>query len=287
MTALKTTKVPASRVAHLMIPLYPGQNTGEPAAAPIGEMIHHFGAYYLAEVQSAETSAKIFGVLKTDGDPYATRTETDSDDRTVTDLGYGELLRLYPGEEATQFPQTRPGNSFAPFTEKTIKILSAAAGLPYEVVSGDYSGVNFSTSQMANLVAEDNVRPCREVLRDGAVAYIWREFVRESVLSGLVVPIAGLSLEEHLACRYAMPAMKTINPKDQAEADVQNMQAGLASYQEILSRHGKDRDQVLRQIAEDKKAIKAAGLDIDPYGALDGGPSNQPVPAIPPVEATA
>jgi len=62
----QSVEFPADDVSHVYYELYPGVQHGEPIAAAVGEQIYHYGRYYLAEIQGQETTARIFGVIKSD-----------------------------------------------------------------------------------------------------------------------------------------------------------------------------------------------------------------------------
>ena len=65
----------------------------------------------------------------------------------------GMIRHLLPGESITSFNPQRPAATFEPFVERILRAISAALGLPYELVAKDFSKTNYSSARAALLEA--------------------------------------------------------------------------------------------------------------------------------------
>lgn len=269
--------VEASDVCHVMVQLYPGQEIGESASAAIGELIYHYGRYFLAEVQGQEVAARIPLVTETEDGKVpgfgrgsaATGTATDGSSYELRNVDSLMILPLRSGEKVGQMPQMRPGSQFPAFTRANWQMIGAASGTPTEKISGNYDGMSWSTSKMASQNAEDRSREKRETLRDGPARFMWESFVDECLLTGLLQPLPLPYRENHYAATYTMPAVRGGDPMQEIQADQMELQAGCANWQDKLAKRGYTVEDFIAAYKEEQAALAAAGIDIDPYGPLD------------------
>lgn len=262
----------ARDVYHLMVPEYIGTDIGEALSAPIGELIYHFGRYFLAEVQGQEAGARLpIVVTSEDGvSPFPLQSETEQGGLPgeVTGSSYEEVeyfarLLLRPGEAAAPFPQTRPGAGFAPFCEKTMKMMAAATGTPYEEMSGDYSGVNYSTSQMSRIVSDESAQEYRDEIEDFAL-WQWRAFNEECAVAGLIQPT---NANEMLMFRAisTRPAMRIVDELKKANADNLDMKARRKTWTQCLAERGLTPRDFLEAERRERELLAEFKAAFDPY----------------------
>lgn len=278
---MQVRDVPANRVLHIKIDLYAGQYVGEPAMTPIADLLYHFENFQSATVKNAENNAKIFMVATSDdgsaleqllGNENETNVTT-TDDTDVYDVGFGQVVKLLKGESVHQMNVKHPGAQYAPFVEKTYMTCSATIGVPYEVASGDFRGVNYSTSRMSDMVAEAAVKPYREMLRDDFLCPIFQRFMTTSIQSGLIplrpdrVPFA-----EYLICHVTMPGRRYVDPDVEIKADAEAMKIGVKTWSQIQEERGNDPEEQMDRIIKDREMFQRAGLtypgDIDTAASL-------------------
>lgn len=284
--------VPADRVLHIKVDLYAGQYIGEPAMAPIADLLYHFDSFQAATIKNAENCAKIFMVATSEdgsalgdlmsgatADNVTTTAETDT-----YEVGFGQVVKLLKGESVTQMDVKHPGSQYAPFVEKTYMTCSATIGVPYEVASGDFRGVNYSTSRMSDMVAEAAVKPYREMLRDDYLCPIFQRFMSTSIQSGLVPLRADrVPFSEYLLCNVTMPGRRYVDPEVEIKADAEAMKVGVKTWSQIQEERGNDPEEQMAQIIKDREMFERAGLtypgDIDTAASFQQ--QAQPAAALP------
>lgn len=150
---LRTWREPAFNVLHGFQTLRPGQLRGVTPFAPAILMARDMGDYTTAELGAAKMAAKWLAFVSS-GDPQfsqltrtpgglsgALREEVESlEDMTVEYLNDGEQVNFAP-------PSQRPGDSFDRFVRHTLRMVAICMDLPYEILSGDYTSINYSTSK--------------------------------------------------------------------------------------------------------------------------------------------
>jgi lambda family phage portal protein len=289
--------VPANRVLHIKIDLYAGQYVGEPLLAAIAQQVYHFENFQSATVQNAENCAKIFMVATTqDGGGVGDLLKSpDADEATATEreeqreVAFGQFMNLMPGESVTQMDMKHPGAQYGVFVEKMIKMMAAVAGLPYEVVSGDFSGVNYSTSRMADMVAESAVLPWREMLRDDFCCPIFKAFMVASIQGGLIT-LRGerVPVSDYTRCNVTMPGRRYVDPEKEVKADAEAMKIGSKTWSQIQAERGNDPEEQMDRIIKDREMFKAAGLvypgDLDTMAKAAASIQEEPAAEQEPTE---
>jgi capsid protein len=81
---------------------------------------------------------------------------------------------------------------------------------------------------------------------------VWQRFVTLEVLTGrLSAPDFAADPTPYLAASWMWPAWPSLNPYDEARADVLTVNAGLRSRQDIIAARGRDPSEVDSEIASD------------------------------------
>jgi len=269
--------VNADRVMHMKIDLYAGQYVGEPLLTAIAQQVYAFDNFQLATVKNAENNAKIFMVSTSEDGEGVGALIKAPEDGTATEreefreVGFGQIINLLKGEDVKQMDVKHPGAQYGVFVEKMIKMMCATVGLPYEVVSGDMSGVNFSTARMADMVAENAVSPWREMLRDDFLCTIFKAFMSVSIQTGLI-SLRGerLPMSEYLRCTVTMPGRRYVDPEKEIKAEEAAMRTGVKSWSQIQEERGNDPEAQLDRLKKDREMFERAGMDYP--GDIDKQP---------------
>lgn len=144
---------PAANVLHGYNMLRPGQLRGVTPFAPAVMLAKDMGDYTGAEIDAANMAAKYLAVVKS-ADPamfQAARGLGGASAPQREDIDWLEnavIEYLRDGEDITFAPPSqRPGDSFDRFTKFVLRMVAIVMDLPYEILSGDYTNINYSTSK--------------------------------------------------------------------------------------------------------------------------------------------
>jgi capsid protein len=117
-----------------------------------------------------------------------------------------------------------------------LRAISSALGLPYELLSGDLSGVTFASGRHSLIAFERTV----DSLVQNLMAYqfnrpIWNWWLKIQVAAGALP-------EEILAApvRWIAPEFQTLDARMTTNATLQKIRAGLLSRSEAVSSTGAD-----------------------------------------------
>jgi len=144
----KTTRVPAEYVIHGFETLRAGQLTGISPFVSGVLAATNLGEYIGAEMDAAKKAAKILAIVQSN-DPVGFQQArqvvgSDEDDDKIDHLENAIIEYLRPNESINFADSNRPGDAFTPFTKFMLRMLCIACDVPYELISGDYSGLSYS-----------------------------------------------------------------------------------------------------------------------------------------------
>ena len=163
---IDTVRVPKNRVLHGFKMLRAGQMRGitpfAPAILSAYSLRDYMGSELAAQNMSAKWMAWVTAPMSGMHGDLTNRGNIDYDssyEKYVKTLDYATIEYLKQGEQVTLNTQQRQANSFKNFNEIIIRYVAAAIGMPYELLSQDYSGLNFTTLRAVRNDFKQALRP--------------------------------------------------------------------------------------------------------------------------------
>ncbi len=287
---METFRVPASEILHIFRPLRPGQIRGEPWLARALVKLNELDQYDDAELVRKKTAAMFAGFITRDGpeDPLPGDQPPDEAGNAPLGLEPGTLQILEAGENVTFSQPADVGSSYDPFLRAQFRAVAAAIGITYEQLTGDLSGVNYSSIRAGLLEFR---RRC-EMVQHAVLVYqlcrpIWSAFVDAAVLSGAIdLPGYRRRKRQYRACKWVPQGWSWVDPEKEFNAMILAIRAGLLSRSEAIASSGYDAETIDREIAADAERADALGLvlDTDPRVVARNGVKHAPPPADAPVQ---
>ncbi len=282
-------RIPAESVAHLYDPLRPGQLRGVPHLVQALISLHELDKYddaTLLRQQIANLFAMFVRRPATVGDagtldPLTGETVETLDSKALVHLEPGIVQELDPGEEVT-FSDPPEAQGYPDFMRQQLYGVSAATGVPYEVLTGDMRGVNDRTVR----VILNEFRQRIQVWQHQIVAFklcrpVWRAWMDRVYLSG-ALPIPPEYLEDPTpwsAVKWTTPRVPYIHPVQDIDAQKAAIRSGLTSRSAIVSEHGDDAEAIDQEQAIDNERADRLGLIYDSDGRVQS--KGQAAPADP------
>lgn len=289
-----TVRVPAVEIMHLYRVLRPGQIRGEPWLARALVKLNELDQYDDAELVRKKTAAMFAGFITrlAPEDNLMGEGLSDPNGIALAGLEPGTLQILEPGEDVKFSDPADVGGSYGEFLRTQFRAVASAIGVTYEQLTGDLSGVNYSSIRAGLLEFRRRMESIQHsVLVHQMCRPVWNAWLDQAVLSG-ALSAAGFSLRrrEYAACKWVPQGWQWVDPEKEFKAMLLAIRAGLMSRSEAISAFGMDAEDVDREIAADNARADALGLifDSDPRRTTrDGGsaePNAQPadVPSQPP-----
>jgi lambda family phage portal protein len=278
---------PADNVVHGFRVLRPGQQRGVTPFAPAILCAKDMSDYTVAELGVAKLAAKWlafvtspdpagmqgFGSLPGNTNKAEVRDEIegieDLPDAIIEYLNVGEDVKFSPGS-------SRPGDSHERFTRIALRFVSIVAPLPYEILSGDYTDINYTTSKAsrndyAQILAPHKFR--YEQHWDRRIFFRWldHEALTQDYLPGYFADPG-----RYRASMWIPAGMPSVDPLRDGKADIDAVRALLKSPQQVILSRGDDPDEVLMQWVDWIHDCQALGLDPFQAAGIDTSLANNP-----------
>ena len=263
----KTRRIPAENVIHGFDMLRPGQLRGISPLAPAVLVAHSLREYMEAEIDAAKMASKYLALIKT-GTPMTFQTGvgavTDKEtNKKIEELENAIIQYLRPGEEVTFAQNPRPGDNFPPFVRLVLCMLAVTAGIPYELLSGNYEDINYSTARTIRNDFSQQLRPVcrRHVLQFGQP--IVRDVISEAWLFGrLDLPGFAADPRRYFKSEWQPPGMESLDPQREGKAQSDAVTNLLRSPQEIVRGRGRELEDVYKEIADANALADELGLQL-------------------------
>lgn len=274
----KTVRIDAADVIHGFRTLRPGQLRGI-SEFTAGVMIaRDLQTYMDAEIDGAKMAAKWLAFVQTN-DIFGRQQGTTNDPITgkkIDTLENAIIEYLRPGETMNFAANPRPGSNFPPMVKLILTMLSVSTNVPYELLSGNYEGMNYSVGKMVRTDFAHMLRPMSMRHVRGFCEPVKRLFIEQAVLAG------KLSWSDYFSnpARYQRslwqpPGMESIDIARETKSLIDQMRSGIRSPQEILAARGRDLEDVYQEIKEADELAKDMGITID-IGQISTALANNP-----------
>jgi lambda family phage portal protein len=245
-------RVDASDVLHVFDPKIPGQVRGVSWLAPVMTRLADLDKLEDALLARMNTAA-LFGGFITDPEGTAAgfTQGARSGDSVEKSLEPGVIRDM--GTATITFPSMPGTEGAADLMRHMLRAIASGVSLPYELLSGDLSQVNYSS---AKLGLEQFKRRCKAIRASLLVARllepIWQRFVTLEILSGrLNAWDFERNVEDFFSVSFLFPEWAALDPLKDTNADVIALGAGLRSRAEIIAARGRDPEEVDAEIAAD------------------------------------
>ena len=184
---LETVRVDAREVIHLYRVLRPGQIRGEPWLSRALVKLNELDQYDDAELVRKKTAAMFAGFVtrQSPEDNLMGEGGPDGDGIALAGLEPGTLQLLEPGEDIKFSEPADVGGSYSEFLRTQFRAVAAALGITYEQLTGDLTGVNYSSIRAGLLEFR---RRC-EMVQHGVLVHqlcrpVWSAWMKQAVLAG-------------------------------------------------------------------------------------------------------
>lgn len=276
--SLATVRISADHMLQVFRPEMPGQVRGLSWFAPVLLSLNDVDQLADAQIMRQKVAALLTGfIVNQNGDagPFA---GDPSSDGSAIDSGLepGSLKVLAAGQDVRFSDPATIGAESIDFLRLIVRHIAAGLGVPYEILTGDLSQVNFSSIRAGLLEFRRRV----ETIQNNVVIFqfcrpIWERWLTIAALSG-EVDARGFARDPRafLAAKWITPRKEFVDPLKDARAEIEAINAGITSRREAVAARGWDIEQLDVEIAADHERAKRLGLQFGvPSSPID--PANE------------
>lgn len=236
MRVTQSQRFDAGDVIHIFEREFPGQVRGISPLTPILPSVNTASIATDAGLKKLQVAA-LFTAFLTSPDG------SDLFGDKNPSLEPGALVRLNPGEEIHS-AQGGDAGDLPSFLKLIYHQCAAAIGVTYEDLTGDLSGVNYSSYRAGALTARRKAETRRKVLLiDGLLVPVFERWRAIERLKGRRLPSGSP--------KWIEPTWPEIDRQKEADADISLVEAGLKSRKEVIEGRGRDFSAVNAEIEAD------------------------------------
>lgn len=243
--------VPEREVIHLFRRDRPEQIRGIPWLAPCLMRLKDLDDYEDAQLLRQKIAA-CFCAFITDVDGTASASD---DDEELERLEPGRIDKLPVGRGIT-FASPPGAENYDSYTRQVLRGIAVGTGLTYEMLSGDYSQVNFTSGRMGKADFWPELDMWQwQVFIPQALAKIGEWFLDAAELGGF--DTKGVHVD------WVPPRRELVDPTKEIPALCKSVRSGFTSRQQTVRELGYDPEAIEAEITEDNANADEKGLIFD------------------------
>lgn len=263
-------RIDARDIAHVFKPERAGQMRGRPRMSSVILELHELDQYDDAELVRKKGAAMIGGFIYEEtprtehGNPYDYIGSADENftDEDIIALEPGTYPRLPRGLKVEFSKPVDVGITYDSWMKKQLRDVAKGMGITYEQLTGDLSGVNFSSIRSG---INDLRRRITQFQQEIIIFQLCRRTVNEwlnTVFLNNVLPSGDYfrNSRKYKNVSWYTDEWPSVQPLVDAQANVLNVRAGFDSRASIVSGKGRDVETVDKENEEDQKRAKSKNL---------------------------
>lgn len=250
-----------SEVVHLFRRERPEQIRGIPWLAPCILRMKDLDDYEDAQLVRQKIAA-CFSAFVRDLEGTVSASSNDDD---LERIEPGRIDKLPPGKDIV-FASPPGAENYDSYTRQVLRGIAVGTGLTYEMLTGDYSQVNFTSGRMGKSDFWNLLDTWQwQLVVPNALAKIGVWFLEAADLAGY--DVKGVRIE------WVPPRRQLVDPTKEIPAMCKSVRSGFTSRQQQIRELGYDPEVVETEIQEDNANADAKGLvlDSDPRRVNNGG----------------
>lgn len=275
------TRIPADNIIHVKMLRRFGQTRGEPSLAPVISTFKMINGHREAELVASRIAASKMGFFTSEsGEQFPVDEDGNEAAIPVTDVSPGTFWQLPPDMSFTAFDPSHPSTAFGDFQKNVLMSTAAGLGVSYEELTGDVSGVSYSSLRQVAISERDFYTEVQEWFKEQFMYEVYSRWLNHAFEFGVVrMPVerVGKFLQSStFRCR----GWKWVDPQKEVNAVKEALHLGIMSMTEASDQLGYDLEETFSQIVREKEMAESLGLTIsfEPFGAPPNSQSTPPTP---------
>jgi lambda family phage portal protein len=285
-------EIPASQVLHPYEIRRPGQLRGTPWLTPAIVMLYDIKQLFDAALLRAKIANLLSVFIEkgpTGGDilpqtgedvPMSQTDSTPQEGSIETVVRPGTVNYLRAGEKVVVMNPNTGGIEFGPFLSNMLHAVARALDITYEMLTGDLSGVNYSSIRAGVLEFR---RGCEQfqyhVMIQMFCRPVWRWFIEQAILSGALGTEAASAFATDpapfLDVRWDPPGWPWVDPLKDGMAMRAAVRDGFSTRSRVCGEMGWDSEEIDAENALDNERADASHLIYDSDGRIAEGKGDQ------------
>jgi lambda family phage portal protein len=258
-----TKKIPAKRMLHLKIIDRIRQTRGISIFASILNRIDDIKEIDESERVASRVAAAMAGFIQK-GSPDIYVAPTGTNTPREMEFQPGMIFdSLRTGETIGTILPNRPNNELIPFRADQLRAVAAGSNTSFSSISKNYLGTY--SSQRQELVEQYRIYGILwAYFKERFARKVHNTFIDATLIAGLVELPDNIDMTTIHDAEFSRPPLTWIDPAKEMAGIEKEINLKISSRSDIIRRRGGDPEEVMKQIVEEDKLYKEAGLVSEP-----------------------
>lgn len=263
-------RVPAGEIVHLYLPERAEQVRGYTWFHAILMRAHQLHGFNESAVIAARIGAsKIAALERTEEAPDAAASMADTQVGSAMQMNVeaGEMFELPPGYKLNSWNPEYPHANFESFVKQAMMGISAGLDVANHNLSGDMTGVNYSSARIAELSEREQWMVLQEWFIAQLVEPVYQQWLEIAMLRGdITFDGSGKALPSEkytkfsLASRFQGRRWQWVDPSKEVDASQKKVDLGIDSRTNIAASQGREFEDIIDELVQEQAAMDAAGI---------------------------
>jgi lambda family phage portal protein len=272
-------RIDASEILHIFVPEEDEEETrGLPWVASALYRLRQLGKYEEAEVIAARIGACKMGfIARSADDTYQGQPDEEEagDPPFLEHAEPGIFQELGPGETVSSFDPNHPNSNFDMFHKALMRGIASGVGVSYVSLANDLTGVNFSSIRAGILAEREFYKSVQSFLITHFCRPIYQRWLENAYLAGQLEGLTPKDIKTVANPDWRPRGWPWVDPRNDAQAKLLEVKAGLSSVTDILAEQGEDIEEVFKKIQEERKLAAKYGITLPDFGGITESGKNK------------
>ena len=238
---------PKEDILHVFELLRIGQARGIPFGVSSFMKMNDFGIYEDAQLAKQKVAACFAAFVE------GSEEEIRKEDRA--EALEPEIIEYLATGETVTFANPPTVGDYDSYTTKILMGIAAAYGITYEMLTMDYSRVNFTSGRMAKIDVTNNFRSWQYNMIVPQLCHpVWNWFIDACIITG--------KINVRIDSDWTAPRIQQLDPVKETNARLTAVQAGFTTLSEIIREDGRDTDEFFTEYKQDMDMLKKSGINL-------------------------
>lgn len=279
----KHERIGADEIIHRFVKCEAEQKRGFPWTHAVMNGERMLGMFQDAALEASVVGATTMGFFtqaqpgeanyippNDDSDPVSGLADGQEDDGSYVMDAVGASFRMLPEgvTDLKQFNPNYPTQSYGPFVKEVKLDLAAGLDVANHNLSGDMTGVNYSSARIAELNERDVWRALQKWFINHFMRHITERWLEMSLLSGAItlangsaLPVTGFD-KFRAGLQYVPRGWDWVDPAKEVAAAVDAIDQGLTTRTKVTAAKGGDWEENIIELAREEELIRQHKVSI-------------------------
>lgn len=261
----KVRVVPANKMIHLFVSDFVGQERGIPWNSSVQDTLRQLAEFSKNELLKAKLSANTQKFIQYTDAALAADSELSERiplDELTYDTTPGAIVMLDPGLEIAGDSTTQLPTDYRGFVQAQLKQVASGLRVSYPALASDFSDVNYSSMRSALLVEREFWKGIQQLFVDGFLHPLYEAWLPHAILNRVFIPTGSVLPSRYFDVKFLPRGWAWVDPLKDVKANTEAINAGLTSRSAVLAESGTDFENVMKDLAREKRLAEQYGVDL-------------------------